>query len=131
VPNNFDGVFDLGSPNTTIGGASPGAGNLISGNLWNGIYMNFDGSAGNVLQGNRIGTAADGISPLGNGRSGIVVGSNIAILDNAIAFNGEAGVQWVSGGTCDAILGNAIFSNANLGISFNAILFVPNDPGDA
>ena len=129
VPNGYEGVFDTSSPNTTIGGASPGAGNLISGNLGNGIAMNFDGDPGNVIQGNRIGTAADGVTPLGNGGNGILVGTNIAILGNSIAFSGSAGVMAVAG-TGNAVLGNSLFANVGLGIAFGAF-FVANDQGDA
>ncbi len=129
VPNHNEGVFDVNSPNTTIGGLSPGAGNLISGNQGNGITMNFGGNAGNVIQGNRIGTAANGVSPLGNGGNGIFVGTNIAILDNSIAYSGSSGVVYM-GGTGNAVLGNSIFANVGRGIDFGGF-FVANDPGDA
>lgn len=136
VPNAFGGVFDQDSPNTTIGGAAAGAGNLISGNLGDGIAMNFQGAAGNVIQGNRIGTAADGISPLGNSGNGISVGTNIAILDNVIGFNGAAGVVcgggFIDHGTGNDVLGNSIFSNVGRGITIGIGGFFPaNDPGDA
>ncbi len=50
----------------------PPQGNLISGNLSNGILIN-DRSRGNVLTGNFIGTDAAGTSALGNGKDGVAI----------------------------------------------------------
>jgi hypothetical protein len=48
----------------------PPLGNLISGNLRNGVLID-DGSRGNVLNGNFIGTTASGNGALGNGGNGV------------------------------------------------------------
>ena len=57
----------------TIGGSSIGAGNVIAGTLTGGIEIVADASAiGNVvIQGNRIGTDATGMYPIGNGNFGV------------------------------------------------------------
>jgi hypothetical protein len=122
-----------------IGGTAPGAGNLVSGG---GIGIVLGGSD-HVVQGNLIGTQADGVSPLGNFYEGIYIdggqGTNIAIggtvagAGNTIAFNGGAGVAirlesqlYVN----NPILGNSIFNNGGLGIDLQENGFTPNDPGD-
>src|SRR5439155_2493469 len=106
VANQF-GVQVIGgavqATGNTIGGSSAGAGNVVSGNSQSGIVLNtFSAGAthDNAVQGNLIGTQADGTSQLGNGADGVRVpglagaGHNtIGGLDagqgNVIAFNGE------------------------------------------
>lgn len=139
-PNNVGISANIGS-NSLIGGTTVGAGNLISGNTGDGISV---GNTGNlIVKRNRIGTAADGVSPLANSGDGIEIasgGSNNQIggMDasdgNIIAFNGEDGVQITDSGVApinNPILGNAIYSNSGLGINLSLDLVTPNDAGDA
>ncbi len=62
---NLYGVFVNDAMNNMIGGTAPGAGNVIAGNLLvnqdgsTGIFF-YQGAAGNLVQGNRIGTNASG-----------------------------------------------------------------------
>jgi hypothetical protein len=125
-------------PDDTIGGAAPGAGNVISANGGHGIEIT---RAGTVVQGNLIGTDAGGTAPLGNfGRGvdifavdGIVVGGTAAGEANTIAFNGLAGVTvYTSSGTLsgNTIRGNAIFGNGTVGIDLGNNGLTPDDPGD-
>jgi titin len=109
----------------TLGGTAPGAGNLISGNILEGVIF-FSSSNGNIVQGNMIGLDANG-GPLGNGQSGVsitgmtnnnLIGGTAANAGNTIAFNGYDGVQ-VGTGTGNAIQQNSIFSSARLGIELN------------
>jgi hypothetical protein len=125
VGNGIDGVFLYGTSKNLIGGAEAGAGNLISGNGWNGIlitnYASADGS--NVVQGNLIGTDVSGTQPLGNGRDGVqitrlnnnTIGGEDTGAGNTIAFNGGDGVR-VDQANGNAILGNAVFANGGPGI---------------
>ncbi len=119
---NKYGVLISGAHNT-IGGTSPGAGNLISGNAAEGVALFGDH---NRVQGNYIGTDVSGTQPLGNGANGIfaqdfgnaydnTIGGYAAGAGNTIAFNGNDGVL-VDAITGTAILRNAIFANGNLGI---------------
>lgn len=133
--NSGDGINGIGFE-SRIGGAAPGEGNLISGNLGNGI---FGGDVGNVIEGNRIGTQIDGTSPLGNGLHGISMPgfsfqTRIGGLDsgagNIIAFNGGGGVAVGSGGEQNSILSNSIFSNGGLGIDHLIDGVTANDPCD-
>jgi parallel beta-helix repeat protein len=135
-PSNFDyGVTVFGnSSDNTIGGKAPAARNLISGNSFRGL--NIFGSGGNTIQGNLIGTKANGTEPMGNGLAGVeifspnnTVGGDDAISDNAgeanrIAFNGGDGVRVLGGrgntfAIGNRILNNSIYSNGNLGIDLD------------
>ena len=116
-----------------IGGTNAATRNLISGNF-DGVSL---GCCGNVVQGNFIGTRADGVSPLGNTHDGVTmesssnwIGGLTASAGNVIAFNGNNGLSVLSG-TNNALLGNSIFSNAALGIDLGGTGVTPNDLGDA
>ena len=122
--NLYEGIYVERAPNNTIGGGSPGDGNLISANNTRGIWLT--NASGNTIQGNLIGTKRDGISGLGNAYHSVecevgacnntIGGSSTA--GNTIAFAGSiyAGVRIRNGSTNNAILGNSIFSNGALGI---------------
>ena len=142
-PNTNTGVF-VRSPNNTIGGVSPGARNVISGNApYDGAYVSaafVPGlTDGTVIEGNFIGTQADGIAPLGNARNGVTithdsalttVGGASAGAGNRIAFNGDEGVGVHATGTGNAIRSNSIFANGALGIDLNGDGPTPNDSLD-
>lgn len=117
---------DAGARGTVIGGIGPGEGNVISGNLGAGI----DAQSSVTVEGNRIGTSANGKNPVGNGADGVLIEQNFGGGDliggtaagarNIIAFNGNDGVDVTSSGTPPtagvAVLGNSIFGNNNQGI---------------
>ncbi|MDA2929353.1 right-handed parallel beta-helix repeat-containing protein [Acidobacteria bacterium AH-259-O06] len=122
--NSRDGVRIDGAPSNTIGGTTVGAGNVISSNNGAGVAILSSGATGNQVQGNFIGTQADGTNPLGNTSHGVfitvsvdnnIIGGTANDAGNTIAFNRGDGV-FVRSGTGNAILSNSIFSNAGLGI---------------
>jgi hypothetical protein len=116
---NVVGLSIEGS-NNLVGGATVEARNLISGNEYG--VVGFGGSS-NQVQGNYIGTDVTGAQALGNGHDGVhinidnndTIGGEAPGTGNTIAFNGGDGVL-VDRGTGNALLGNAIFANGNLGI---------------
>jgi len=59
--NEEEGVGIEGAPANTIGGTSPAATNVISGNGW-GVTITDSTAIDNVVQGNLIGTGADGLT---------------------------------------------------------------------
>ncbi len=83
LPNGGDGVF-VSASQSIIGGAEPGAGNLISGNAGTGLVLR-DGAAGNIVQGNRIGTDVTGSKI--TGLPGPAVGEyNVSIVDTCPTY---------------------------------------------
>jgi CSLREA domain-containing protein len=131
VPNDV-GIAIAGSGHT-IGGATPGARNVISRNLERGIVAS---GTGHVIEGNYLGVAADGVSPLGNGSGGVgdaavrITGGDASISSNTIAYSAGDGII-VIGATTDAeIGGNAIFLNDGIAIDLNDDGVTANDAGD-
>jgi CSLREA domain-containing protein len=138
-----------------VGGATPQARNLISGADVAGVAIFEDD---NRIEGNYIGTTADGNGALGNSREGVVVfganntvggadsgagnhiahnggagvavsGPNNSVLSNRIFQNGGDGVV-VSGSTDNAVLSNRISGNAGLGIDLGNDDITNNDLDD-
>jgi titin len=147
--NAHEGIYAANAGPNTIGGAVAGAGNIISGNGSRGIFI--DHGWGTTIQGNLIGVDATGTNALANGstifaaavefESGShdnLIGGLTPGAGNRIGFapSLRSGVRIRNGATNNAILGNAIFSNAELGIdlgygsegTFGVSL---NDPCDA
>jgi len=99
-----DGIrIEYGSSYNVIGGATPGAGNLISGAahmpgfsrtpIGAGIEIVGAGTTGNVIQGNRVGMDAAGLAKLENlgggiiirGATGNTIGGNSRLAKNVLA----------------------------------------------
>ncbi|HVS81721.1 MAG TPA: LamG-like jellyroll fold domain-containing protein [Pyrinomonadaceae bacterium] len=154
IGTDVSGTLDLGnagsgisSPGSSmnIGGSAPSDINLISGNDAGGVLLTNSNS--NVIQGNLIGTKANGTSALGNGGSGISLAGGASVFNtvggtnagegNTIAFNGITGgdgVRLVDAGVGNSVRGNSIFSNGStandLGIDLGADGITPNDAKD-
>jgi hypothetical protein len=139
---NSWGAISMGNANSNqIGGVTVGSGNLVSANgssyAGDAILMTANDSW-NVIQGNFIGTKADGTSALGNYYHGIdinggctnnSIGGTAAGAGNHIAFAKTplySGVRVRTGAQNNLISGNCIFSNAELGIDLS-----PTDGGTA
>jgi trimeric autotransporter adhesin len=110
---NARGVGLIAADGSTIGGASPEARNLISGNVRSGVEA-FAGSSGNTIRGNIIGPDKNG---------------NPLVASNAV----DGGVV-ISPGTGNRILSNSIFFNGStadaLGIDLGDDGVTGNDPKD-
>ncbi len=139
LPNTQSGITCAsGAPATTVGGTGAGDGNVISGNNL-GIWLSQFNSP-NVIQGNLIGTTADGTGPLGNldgihmnvGGDANTIGGLGAGEANVIAYNRRAGVfVTTNGGSRNLIRGNSIHDNGGLGIDLGNDGPEFNDPQDA
>jgi parallel beta-helix repeat protein len=140
IGNTDDGIrLESGASNNTIGGASAGEGNVISDNGDEGIEIFGIGSANNLVLGNYIGTAADGITALGNAGDGVLheagstnnqIGGTVVGEGNIIAFNAWGIGNIGANTTSNAFRGNSIHSNNQLGIDLADGVVTLNDPGD-
>jgi hypothetical protein len=117
--NAVDGVFAYTylvgpSPEVTVGGTQPGAGNLISGNGQSGVDV---GKSGVVIQGNLIGTDVTGTYTIPNGQYGVyirtagngqpdLVGGSVPGARNLISGNRSQAIAVESSG--NLIQGNYI-----------------------
>jgi CSLREA domain-containing protein len=121
---NAIGVNLTNSANNTIGGASTGARNVISGNRRHGVHLGGPGSTGNVIQGNFIGTDSSGSALLSNaftgvhlenGASGNTIGGAAVGAGNVISGTGPAGaggIAMFSGAGANRVQGNLIGTDA-------------------
>ncbi len=155
----YSGIFLGQSVDSVIGGNSAAARNVISCHSddegWGVFFSNNGESEGNIIQGNYIGTDANGhvAAGFGNTTGGIIVsrgdnnliGGTGAGEGNVIAGNTGAGVV-VEGPVIDpddpdagqplnnSIIGNSIHSNGLLGIDLalgeDDSGVTPNDSGD-
>src|SRR5262249_2112397 len=147
--NARSGIYLDNTRSNIIGGTIAGAANLVCANgSWGMMITN---ASWNVVRGNFIGTAIDGMSPLGNGytRSGFhaievqigshdnLIGGSEAGAGNTIAYAPTVGGTFYAGvrvrDTCtnNLISGNSIFANGGLGIDLGVYLVTPNDNCDA
>ena len=115
---------DNGNSNILLGGATPGAGNVIGGG-YVGVGIGGTNTSGVVVQGNSIGVGADGHSAIPNyylgvwltgGTSNNMIGGTAPGAGNIITNSGIAGVSvdqyhLASFTTGNVILGNSIYHN--------------------
>ncbi|MEM6782958.1 MAG: right-handed parallel beta-helix repeat-containing protein [Bacteroidota bacterium] len=133
VLRNFDdGVLLENAADNIIGGESPAAGNVISGNGDDGIDVFDSGSVSNLIRHNLIGVGVDGTTPIPNEEDGIDVndaGAN-RLEDNVVAHSVEVGIL-VNRSEGVQIARNSTFANGGLGIDLGGNGVTPNDAGDA
>jgi len=119
--NQGIGLFLNRAWSNTVGGGEAGAGNVISANTREGIWISGDPATNNVLVGNRVGTNAAGTAALGNASHGIYItargnriGGTTAEERNLISGNTGSGLV-LSGATArlNVIQGNRIGTDAN------------------
>jgi len=149
--NDHNGVL-VQSVNDTIGGTSPAASNLISGNGETGIVFGIGFDSAHKVQGNLVGTDKSASADLGNTSHGVFITkfdvraslSNNTIggsapASNTIAFNDGDGVRVDEGfgepSVNNGVTFNSIFSNGGLGIdlvggSEDPAGHTANDPKD-
>jgi hypothetical protein len=121
VANAWDGVTIYASSGNLIGGTTPGAGNLCSGNSQRGVDLFGDATTGNVVEGNFIGTDVTGSFAIGNHWEGVaangigfnVIGGTSPGAGNVISGNYLGGVGiWIAGSTGNLVEGNFIGTDA-------------------
>jgi len=133
--NAIKGVRVDDAPDTLIGGTTTGMGNLISGNLEDGVYLFNSGATGNLVQGNLVGTNAAGTGDLGNKLAGVtldkapnnIIGGTTAAARNLISGNDDVGVCIISAGASENLvqgnyIGTDVTGAANLGNAGQGVL---------
>jgi len=136
--NDGYGVNITSKFQVSVGGSSPEARNLISGNDRDGVSITGN-SYQTLVQGNYIGTNRNGTGALGNTWYGVYIAGAAYnhVGSNTIARNKYGGVYINAAGNDftnangNTVTRNSIFSNgdqSNQGIYMG---MVPNDPGDA
>ena len=113
--NGQHGVIVINSAGNTVGGPTPAARNLLSGNAFFGVQM-FDDATANVVIGNLIGTDINGTTALGNVFDGVhiesahsnMIGGTKPEERNVISGNSRFGVAVVNDATGNLVQGNFI-----------------------
>ncbi|MFO7741595.1 MAG: NosD domain-containing protein [Anaerolineae bacterium] len=112
---NYHGVLISQSTDNLIGGAAAGAGNLISGNEFSGVWLEYLAAPGNTIAGNRIGTDLSGTQAVPNyigiahiEASGNVIGGTEPGAGNLISGNVQEGIHLGSNSNSNVVLGNTI-----------------------
>ena len=107
----------------TIGGTAAGAGNLISGNTYQGVQVFGNAgatpTAGNTIQGNFIGTNAAGTGAVGNANFGVIIngsvnniiGGTTAAARNVVSGNAGRGVYIQDYSPTQTSTGNVVEGN--------------------
>ena len=108
-------IYD-GAQNNTVGGRTTGERNIISGNGFSGVLIASDGTTGNRVWGNYIGTNISATGVLSNGQDGVLIGNGAqnntvgGDMDgerNIISGNSSEGVRIQGSGT----MSNTVFGN--------------------
>ncbi len=97
---NLDGIVIDNAPANVVG--QGGAGNVVAGNTYYGIWVDGAGSIGNVIQANKIGIDVTGTTAVPNGAHGVLV---------------AAGASATRVGGSGAGEGNLISGNAGVGVA--------------
>jgi parallel beta-helix repeat protein len=126
MPNNTGVDISDGAQSNTVAGTGMGDGNVISGNSSYGVAIHDEGTSGNTVVWNRIGTNSGASAPLPNGE-GVVFWSgardNTIGPNNLISGNNYDGVAFY-GGTS----GNRVISNG-IGTGWGGYGSIPNSTG--
>jgi hypothetical protein len=130
ISNADSGVYVVGgSTSNLIGGTTPGARNVISGNHNYGIYISDAGTRNVVVQGNYLGTDPHGLTAIGNGFSGVGVWNTAS---NVLVGGTNTGAgNLISGNVLGVDIGGAgttgvqVFGNY-IGTASNGLTALPN-----
>lgn len=138
--NSQEGIEISSARASTIGGTTVAARNVISGNTEAGLKIGASDDSALLVQGNYIGVAADGVTPMPNSfapfnsfggitaSGGLSIGGATPGAGNLIANNGGGGVIVTSGKV--TVRGNSIFASSGLGIDIFPRGVMANDDCD-
>ncbi|MBV9468266.1 MAG: right-handed parallel beta-helix repeat-containing protein, partial [Abitibacteriaceae bacterium] len=127
LPNRYFGVAIQGSSQNTIGGTTPEARNIISGNA-RAVLIVFAGTQGNAVQGNYIGLNPSGSATIPNGQGIVIwqgatnniIGGTATGAGNVISGNRQDGILIIPNGPIgtdgNQVRGNTISHNSGSGV---------------
>jgi hypothetical protein len=128
IGNGEDGVdIDSASDNNQIGTGTTAGTNVISGNGQDGVFIGA-ACTGNSVSGDVIGTVANQLTALGNGRDGVNIEQG---SDNTIGGPHAGDADVISGNlNCGIVLGTQAtgnyVENDFIGVTAGSILVMPN-----
>ncbi|MBK9230465.1 MAG: hypothetical protein IPO15_06250 [Anaerolineae bacterium] len=112
---NYHGILISGGTANQVGGTSAGAGNLISGNEYLGIWLEHYTQPGNTILGNIVGANRSGTEAIPNYKgilitsaSSTTVGGSAAGAGNLVSGNTDIGVKLELTSTLNSLVGNLI-----------------------
>lgn len=138
IANAFGGFSTFeGAHSNLIGGMSPNQRNFISGNMEWGIRIQPN-SGNNLVLGNSIGVAIDGISAVGNEIGGVWleeaggnwIGNGTVQGANVIAHNGASGVVITGTAINNVVARTEIYGHSEIGIDLGGDGSTANDETD-
>jgi len=115
APNAVDGVVLSSVYANTIGGTTPLAGNVISGNSHDGIFLVND-AVDNAIENNLVGTDPTGTVRLGNSADGVLL-LDVTTLPTGATITGTVSGNTISSNTISGNSGNGL---QILGLGANA-----------
>ena len=123
VGNGVGLLVSTAATGNTIGGTTAGARNVVSGNLEEGVQLSGTGTTSNVVEGNYVGTSADGTAAVANangveitaGAKGNLIGGTSAGARNVVSGNLDGVALVGSGTTSNVVEGNYIGTSASGG----------------
>lgn len=117
VPNTRYGIYAIGEVNDfKLGGTLISEGNVVSGNIDQGVRFNNKAHSNIQIENNKIGVDLSGINPIGNGNTGVTIdgdaSNNLIIRNNVFSSNTTYGVYAID---FDTILfeGNRVGTDIN------------------
>ena len=124
LANGYSGI-DVIRSGATIGGTSGGAGNVISGN----VYDGFDIYTSCLVEGNMIGTDQAGNAALANGRNGVLANSLDSSGSITIGGTSAGAGNVISGNGLTGIAGSCLAEGNLIGTDVTGAAAVPNGTG--
>lgn len=111
----FEDLAGAAPTGNVIGGPLPSDRNIVAGSTFSGIFLGSRLTTGTLIEGNFVGTNAEGTAALGNVESGILLGDSTSqntVRDNLISGNEKSGLTIQTGASDNLVTGNAVGTNA-------------------
>src|SRR5262249_20548793 len=126
---NYQGIMVSGATDNTIGGTTPAARNVVSGNYNQDIALYYDAS-GNLIEGNFVGLTASGTSTLYTYAEGVITNYS---PDNTVGGTAAGAGNVIGGLSLDGIqfegVGDNLAEGNDIGTDPTGTIALPNGQG--